>query len=54
MVFKPSEWVLKKVVHLHKKGKVDDSWKGPYIIDTVESKGAYFLRTIDGEVLSMP
>ncbi|KAL5717559.1 hypothetical protein ACHQM5_010542 [Ranunculus cassubicifolius] len=52
--FKEGDWVLKKVSRLQEQGKLAENWKGPYIIARVGSKGAYFLKTLDGDSLEKP
>ena len=52
--FKPGDWVLRRVIRSADQWKFDENWKGPYIVDSPASKGSYFLRTIDGELLQLP
>ncbi|KAL5708773.1 hypothetical protein ACHQM5_019532 [Ranunculus cassubicifolius] len=52
--FKEGDWVLKKVSRLQEQGKLAENWKGPYIIDRVGTKGSYFLKTLDGDLLEKP
>ena len=35
----------------HSAGKVSPQWEGPYLIDVEAGKGAYWLATLDGDVL---
>ena len=52
--FQPGDWVLRRVVRSADQGKFDENWTGPYIVDKLASKGSYFLRTMDSEVLPLP
>lgn len=52
--FQQGDWVLRRAVRMSEQTKLDSNWKGPYIIDEVAPKGAYFLRTVDGERLALP
>ena len=52
--FNPGDWVLRRVVRTGEQRKFDENWTGPYIVDELASKGSYFLRTMDGEVLPLP
>ncbi|KAI3682855.1 hypothetical protein L1987_83177 [Smallanthus sonchifolius] len=35
-------------------GKLAPKWEGPYLIDSEAGKGAYWLATMEGEILRMP
>ena len=53
-VFHPGDWVLRRAVRTSEQGKLDSNWVGPYVIDSLASKGAYFLKTLEGEKLALP
>ncbi|KAF5179506.1 hypothetical protein FRX31_030907 [Thalictrum thalictroides] len=52
--FKPGDWVLRRVSRLHEQGKLGENWEGPFIIDRLASKGSYFLRTLEGDIIEKP
>ena len=52
--FQQGDWVLRRATQPSEQRKFSTNWKGPYIIDRVATKGAYFLQTIDGERLALP
>ena len=57
-VFQKGDLVLavrRPMIMTHKtKGKFQPKWKGPFVIETVYSNGAYRLMTSDGDLLMMP
>jgi len=55
-IFKIGDKVLLKDSAKEKQwsGKLDPKWKGPYYIHEVIGKGAYKLRTFEGQVLKAP
>lgn len=54
MTFFPCDWVLKWVVRSLEHVKLDTNWNGPYVVDVIPSKSAYFLHTMEGEHLALP
>ncbi|KAF5202209.1 Gypsy retrotransposon integrase-like protein [Thalictrum thalictroides] len=52
--FKPGDWVLRRVTRLQEQGKLGENWDGPFIIERLASKGAYFLRSLGGDLLDKP
>ncbi|KAF5186892.1 hypothetical protein FRX31_023521 [Thalictrum thalictroides] len=52
--FKPGDWVLRRVTRLQDQGKLGENWDGPFIIERLASKGAYFLRSLGGDLLDKP
>ena len=53
-IFKIGDKVLLKDSSKEKRwsGKLTDNWKGPYIVQKVIGKGAYLIRTQEGQVLN--
>ena len=37
-----------------KSGKLDDKWKGPFLIHDVQSNNVYKIKTLDGKVFKTP
>ncbi|KAF5192961.1 hypothetical protein FRX31_017452 [Thalictrum thalictroides] len=52
--FKPNDWVLRRVTRVQDQRKLSENWEGPYIIDRLASKGAYFLKTLEGDIIEKP
>lgn len=51
--FQLENWVSKKVVFTLKHGKHDTNWKGPYVINEIDSKGVYFIWIMEGKRLTL-
>ncbi|KAF5192139.1 Gypsy retrotransposon integrase-like protein [Thalictrum thalictroides] len=52
--FKPGDWVLRRVTRLQDQGKLGENWDDHFIIECLASKGAYFLRSLGGDLLDKP
>lgn len=52
--FRVSDWVLQRITMLSEQGRLDENWKGTYIVNEIGHKGAYILGIFKADFLEHP